>query len=220
MPAARRQAVLDAAEAEFVARGFSGGSLNVIARNASVSKGSLFQYFADKGDLYAHLSELASVRIRAAMTEHVVVLPWTEDFFGSLQQLLVAWTAYFDGHPVERALTAAVNLEPDPAARSAVRTVVDRHYIEVVRPILESARDAGQLDPDADLDVFIALLLMLMPHLAIAPTHPGLDPLLGLADADPATTAQAVTRLVRVLRTGFGRAGVAGPARAGCQPPR
>ena len=47
----RRQAITDAAEAEFAANGFSGGSLNVIARDAGVAKGSLFQYFTDKADL-------------------------------------------------------------------------------------------------------------------------------------------------------------------------
>lgn len=49
---ARRAAVVEAAEAEFGAHGFSRGSLNVIARRAGVAKGSLFQYFADKRDLY------------------------------------------------------------------------------------------------------------------------------------------------------------------------
>lgn len=44
---ARRAAVVEAAEAEFGAHGFSRGSLNVIARRAGVAKGSLFQYFAD-----------------------------------------------------------------------------------------------------------------------------------------------------------------------------
>jgi AcrR family transcriptional regulator len=218
LPAARRQAVLDAAEAEFADRGFSGGSLNVIARNARVSKGSLFQYFTDKSDLYAHLSELASVRIRTAMVERIAEMAWTADFFGSLGETLLIWTAYFDDHPVDRAFTAAVNLEPDPAARSAVRVVVNRHYIEVLRPILELARDAGQLDPDADLDVFLALLLLLMPHLAMAPTSPGLDPVLGLTGAGPAARADTVARLVGVLRTGFARrdpdAGPRGPGLA------
>ena len=47
----RRAAVIEAAEAEFGAHGFSRGSLNVIAGRAGVAKGSLFQYFADKRDL-------------------------------------------------------------------------------------------------------------------------------------------------------------------------
>ena len=56
----RRAAVIEAAEAEFGAHGFSRGSLNVIARRAGVAKGSLFQYFADKRDLYAFIADVGS----------------------------------------------------------------------------------------------------------------------------------------------------------------
>ena len=62
---ARRAAVIEAAEAEFGAHGFSNGSLNVIARRAGVAKGSLFQYFADKRDLYAYIADVGSQRVRA-----------------------------------------------------------------------------------------------------------------------------------------------------------
>src|SRR5690349_5607311 len=41
LPDARRATVLDAAEAEFARNGYSRGSLNVIAREAGVAKGSL-----------------------------------------------------------------------------------------------------------------------------------------------------------------------------------
>jgi len=61
----RRCAIVAAEEAEFAAHGFSGGSLNVIARRAGVAKGSLFQYFADKRDLYAYITEVGSQRVRA-----------------------------------------------------------------------------------------------------------------------------------------------------------
>src|SRR5882724_1815806 len=33
----------------------------------------------------------------------------------------------------------------DPASRSAVRTVVNRHYVEFLRPLLDDARSSGQL---------------------------------------------------------------------------
>lgn len=35
--------------------------------------------------------------------------------------------------------------------------------------------------PQADLDAFLALLLVLLPHIALAPHSPGLDPVLGLS---------------------------------------
>ena len=204
LPDGRRRAVLAAAEAEFGARGFSGGSLNVIARNAGVAKGSLFQYFTDKADLYAHLSELASRRVRAHMEQFIAGVSWDDGFFPAYTQLLLEWIEYFRTHDIERAVTAAVNLEPDPAARSAVRGVVNRHYLEVLRPMLQHAQATGDLRADADLDVFLALLLLVLPHLALAPHSPGLDPVLGLASDVPEQPEVAVRRLVAVFSAAFG----------------
>jgi AcrR family transcriptional regulator len=203
LPAARREAVLAAAEAEFGAQGFSRGSLNVIARRAGVSKGSLFQYFADKGDLCAYLADMVSLRIRADLEAQIPGFPWATDFFGALRRLGYAWVRYYAGHPLELALTAAVNLESDPDSRSPVRTVVNRHYVEVLRPLVEEGRLTGQLAADADVDAFVALLMLVLPHLVIAARNPDLDALLGLGGGTVADGEQAVDRLIEAFRTGF-----------------
>src|SRR5438876_181325 len=83
---------------------------------------------------------------------------WPTDFFGALRGLGHVWVRYYSTHPTELALTAAANLEMDPSSRSAVRTVVNRHYVEFLRPLLDDARSSGQLRPDADVDAFLALL--------------------------------------------------------------
>jgi AcrR family transcriptional regulator len=202
LPPARRDAVLAAAEAEFGAQGFSRGSLNVIAREAGVSKGSLFQYFSDKGDLCAYLADIVCLRIRADLEPHIPGLPWESDFFEALRRFGHVWVRYYAGHPVELALTVAANLELDPSARSAVRTVVNRHYIEVLGPLVEEGRRTGQLDAHADVDAFLALLMLVFPHLVIAARNPDLDALLGLGRGTVADGEQAVDRLIEVFRTG------------------
>ncbi|WP_336159614.1 TetR/AcrR family transcriptional regulator [Amycolatopsis sp. VC5-11] len=199
LPEKRRAAVLAAAEAEFAARGFSAGSLNTICREAEVSKGSLFQYFTDKADMYVHLAELASVRIRAAMEAEIEKLPWDKDFAGALDRLLEAWVRYFYDHPLERAMTAAANLEPDPVARTPVREAVNRHYLAVLRPLVERAVAAGQLRADTDVEIVLSLLLLVLPHLALAPHVEGLDPLLGLVEGDSAHAAATARRLTGAM---------------------
>ncbi|MDA3642816.1 TetR/AcrR family transcriptional regulator [Saccharopolyspora indica] len=207
LPETRREAVLRAAEAEFAANGFSGGSLNVIARNASVAKGSLFQYFTDKADMYAHLADLASQRIRAAMELRIAELRWEVGFFPALRQLAQDWVAYFAVNPLDRAFMAAVSLEPDMTARSAVREAANSHYLAVLRPLLRKAQDMGELRADADVDALLALLLVLLPHLALAPFNPGLDPVLGLGSGDSRQIGDSVDRLVNVLVTAFAAPG-------------
>lgn len=195
----RRAAVIAAAEAEFAAHGFSGGSLNVIARRAGVAKGSLFQYFADKRDLYAFITDVASQRVRRYMEDRIRDLDPGRPFFEFLADLLDAWVAYFADHPRERKLHAAANFELETDARVSVRAVVHRHYLDVLRPLIQDARARGDLRPDADVETLLSLLLMILPHLALAPYVRGLDPILGLDEQTPEQPALAVRRYVAVL---------------------
>jgi AcrR family transcriptional regulator len=200
---ARRAAVIEAAEAEFGAHGFSNGSLNVIARRAGVAKGSLFQYFADKRDLYAFIADVASQRVRAHVEGVIRELDPSRPFFEFLTDLLDAWVAYYAEHPRERSLHAAATLEVDTDARISVRNVIHRHYLEVLRPLVSDAHRRGDLRSDADTDALLSLLLMIFPHLALAPYMRGLDPILGLDEPTPEQPALAVRRLVAVLAAAF-----------------
>ncbi|WP_448486870.1 TetR/AcrR family transcriptional regulator [Mycolicibacterium boenickei] len=200
---ARRAAVVDAAEAEFGAHGYSRGSLNVIARKAGVAKGSLFQYFADKRDLYAFIADIGSQRVRAYMEERIRALDSTRPFFEFLTDLLDDWVAYFADHPQDRSLHAAASFEVDTDARVSVRTVIHRHYLEVLRPLVRDAQNRGDLRADADTDALLSLLLMIIPHLALAPYVRGMDPVLGLDEPTPEQPALAVRRLVGVLSAAF-----------------
>jgi AcrR family transcriptional regulator len=201
---ARRAAVLEAAEAEFSARGYSRGSLNVIARRAKVAKGSLFQYFADKADLYAFVADTGGQRVRCYMERQIAELDSGQPFFEFLTDLLDVWVAYFADHPRDRALHAAASLEADTDARISVRTVIHRHYLEVLRPLVRAALVRGDLRADADTDALLSLLLLIFPHLALAPYLRGIDPILGLDEPTPEQPALAVRRLVAALAAAFG----------------
>ena len=200
---ARRAAVVEAAEAEFGAHGFSRGSLNAIARRAGVAKGSLFQYFADKRDLYAFIADVASQRVRAYMEDRIRELDPSRPFFDFLTDWLDAWVAYFADHPHERALHAAATLEVDTEARVSVQNVIHRHYLEVLRPLVRDAHTRGDLRADSDTDALLSLLLLIFPHLALAPYVRGIDPILGLDEPTPEQPALAVRRLVAVLAAAF-----------------
>ncbi|KLO25443.1 TetR/AcrR family transcriptional regulator [Mycobacterium haemophilum] len=200
---ARRAAIVEAAEAEFGAHGFSNGSLNVIARRAGVAKGSLFQYFADKRDLYAFVADIASQRVRSYVEHLIRERDPNRPFFEFLTDLLDAWVAYFADHPHERALHAAATLEVDTDARISVRTVIHRHYLDVLRPLVRDAAARGELRAPCDTDALLSLLLMIFPHLALAPYLRGMDPVLGLDEPTPEQPALAVRRLVAVLAAAF-----------------
>lgn len=81
---ARRDAILNAALKEFVARGFDQASTNTIAKEAGMSKGLLFHYVKNKQELflavYQYFTELLE-------REYAAKLDFTEkDLFARLRQ--------------------------------------------------------------------------------------------------------------------------------------
>lgn len=195
----RRRRVLQAAMAEFGAHGYSGGSLNVIAREAGVAKGSLFQYFEDKFDFFAHVAEYTSLEIYAAMAPYLVPAPDGMPFVEHLGDLVDVWMDYMAAHPLERGVTAATTMELDPEIRRAVRDPVHRLYAQGLRPLLESAVAAGDLRPDADIEALISMFVLLLPHLALAPSEPGLDAGLALHGTAGVERSRRARRLVATI---------------------
>ncbi|NBM15602.1 TetR/AcrR family transcriptional regulator [Streptomyces sp. GC420] len=169
---ARRERVLVAAMDEFGTHGYSTGSLNVIAREAGVAKGSLFQYFSGKLDLFSYVAEQTSLRVYAYMQPWLDGYDGTGDFATHLVDALEVWLDYFAGQPLERGVAAATNMEMDPAVRDAVRRPVNAMYLAGLRLLLERAVDAGDLRKDADLDALLSLLLVLLPQLALVAHFP------------------------------------------------
>ena len=183
LDAARRDRVLAAAMAEFGRHGYSGGSLNVIAREAGVAKGSLFQYVEDKFDFFAHVAEHTSLLVYGAMVPY---LDATEQipFAERLGDLVAVWMDYMATHPLERGVTAATTMELDPAVRRSVREPTHRLYAQGLRPLLDGAVARGELAPETDVDALLSMLVLLLPHLALAPFEPGLDAGLALYGTD------------------------------------
>ena len=194
----RRTRVLVAAMAEFGRHGYSGGSLNVIAREAGVAKGSLFQYFDDKFDFFAHVAEHTSLLVYSAM---IPFLDATEQapFAERLGELVGIWMDYMDDHPLERGVTAATTMELDPQVRHAVRTPTHRLYAQGLRPLLSGAVERGELAPDTDIDAMLSMLVLLLPHLALAPFEPGLDAGLALYGTSGEVRRERARRLVATL---------------------
>ncbi|HEN9996439.1 TPA: TetR/AcrR family transcriptional regulator, partial [Streptococcus agalactiae] len=59
----KQKQIINAAIKEFVRNGFEKASTNEIVKRANISKGSLFNYFNSKKDLYLYLIEYSSKAI-------------------------------------------------------------------------------------------------------------------------------------------------------------
>ena len=56
MPDEKRNKIIDCAVEEFSQRDFDNAKLSNIVKNADIARGSIYQYFEDKMDLYLYVS--------------------------------------------------------------------------------------------------------------------------------------------------------------------
>jgi hypothetical protein len=133
------------------------------------------------------------------MAPRLVAAPPDVSFLEHMGGLVDVWMDYMATHPLERGVTAATTMELDPQIRRAVREPVHRLYAQGLRPLLESAIASGDLVAGADLDALISLFVLLLPHLALAPSEPGLDAALVLYGTSGAERSERARRLLALV---------------------
>ncbi len=200
LPEEKRRRITEVALAEFGSKGFSAGSLNVIAREAGIAKGSLFQYFDDKLDFFATIADAGSERIQAATVDREDLdLP----FFDLLRSIVVHWLQYFRDHPLEQGMAFAAGNEVDAQARQAVRSVANSRYAKAIRPLIERATTRGELRTDVDPDLVLSAITLVLRHLNTAPFDPVGDPVLPLHELPVAEVERIGREYIDVLERAF-----------------
>jgi AcrR family transcriptional regulator len=199
----KRDRVLQAALREFGQKGFSAGSLNTVAREAGIAKGSLFQYFEDKLDLYATICEQVGDQAKQA-TLAGIDLEADQPFFDIIRELVRNWLDYFRAHPLIRDIGLAIKHEMDPSARSAVWSAVNMRYVDSLAPLAKRAAARGELRDDTDPDQLVAMLILVLRFLDAAPFYPHMDPILGLYEKSQDEVDTIARDLVGALERAYG----------------
>ncbi len=102
LPEAKRQRLIDAAWQEFTTVSYMDASINKIIQGAGISRGSFYQYFAGKEDLFAYLLQTilqaAKSMFLAQLTVH------GNDLFAAISGMydLVLWRKNQQGRSLEQ----------------------------------------------------------------------------------------------------------------------
>lgn len=126
-----RSTILAAATTEFAQKGFDGGRMDDIARNANVSKNSLYYHFGSKDELFLAVLEQVYTFIRTRHNEMSLRgLPPDE----AMRKLVRHTASIWIEHPEFGRLIASENLQ---AARHIRQS---RKILTMYNPLLETIR--------------------------------------------------------------------------------
>jgi AcrR family transcriptional regulator len=153
---ARREHILDAAEICFAHSGFHRTTMQDICKEAAISPGALYVYFASKEDLIAGLAE----RDRADFAERFAELSAAGDFMHAMSDLA---THYFDEEPAhKRTMCIEIGLESirNPRVGEIYRSV-DRFVEDSFEKLFAKLAADGHIAPDLDIPTVTKLLSMI-----------------------------------------------------------
>lgn len=152
----KKQRIFDAAVKEFSARRFTDASINQIIKNAGIPKGSFYQYFNDKEDIYLYVMEKIENEKREIMAGVKVLDPDADVFELGIEEMKAAfeWAKLRPDYSRIGILMWNDNSEFIVRFRTAA--------IESVRKNIEFDKERGLIKPEADSDLVADILITLI----------------------------------------------------------
>jgi AcrR family transcriptional regulator len=163
LPEEKRKAFIEIALAAFADNDYNTASVSKIVEKAGIAKGSVYQYFEDKQDLFMYLLEFANQQMMGVIQQTPPPDP-NADFFETLRwQMSVAVQAAIE-YPIHSKLARRAYTSPLPF-RDAILEKTKKVREEHFQATVARAQAAGHLDPNLDPSVVSFMVQGLMSDL-------------------------------------------------------
>lgn len=151
---AKRNLILTAVLEEFSEHTFDEASVNTIVKRANISKGSLYQYFEDKVELYLFVIEIAGNK-KLAYLDTCGTCMDTKGFFECFTELMVCGCEFDMDNPLHskllyRALTG-------PLVDKSLEKMLEMNR-NFMKTLLDRGVAAHHIRADVDLDTMVFFL--------------------------------------------------------------
>ena len=157
---ARREQILDAAEACFARQGLGATTMQDIADAAGVSYGVLYRYFPSKGDLFRAAMVVAQASRDARFEEAARQADSVSTLTTALRLALDRWRNPATADELRLRLQVLAEAAHDAGFEVVVRDGLKSYWARFVEIVRSGQRD-GEIDPDLEPDAVAHMLFAL-----------------------------------------------------------
>jgi len=194
--------VFDAAVREFASNGYRNASMNNVVKDAQISKGSLFQYFRCKRDLFdgvVGMAEREVIQYLKRVRQETAAMSFPE----RLELLLRAGFAFIDNHPLLARIYFHL-LQSGEAPFGGDRILnLHRRAERFLADLIREGVEKGELNPDIDIERVAFIVNALLERLLRAYYTEFLAAGLGLFRGDAHQVDRWVATTVDFVSTGI-----------------
>jgi AcrR family transcriptional regulator len=160
LPPERREAIIDVAIDEFAANDFRDVSISRIVSRAGIAKGSFYQYFENKQDIYRYLLGLMGEE-KIRFLQHAEPPDVTQGIYAHLVFLFRSGFEFQLARP-RLAQVAYRFLTADPALADEALRPLQQAAGALYRQLVDQGRAGGDIDPalDPEMVTFVWSTLM------------------------------------------------------------
>lgn len=157
LPNDKRSLIISAAMKEFSNANYDAASINQICKNSNIAKGSFYQYFTDKLDLYVYIMTLAveeKIKFFSAIISEFHTLTLLEQ----IRLLFRKGVEFANKHPEYAALGEQFSKEDNELAKLAVTKERNKQAESLFIQMILNAKTKGEIDSSVD-SLALSLLL-------------------------------------------------------------
>ncbi len=166
----KRDRIYDAAALEFAREGYEKANIKNIADRAGVSKGSLYDYFDNKEDLYldvcAHGISMSRENIDSVMDAK-------KDFFEQIRDIFTQGLTFIIQYPQYAQLYVNIAASGMEQFADKLTLAVEKHTADYYKAAIKRGIDEGFIRPDLDVDMsaFLINSMYVMMMISIVSRH-------------------------------------------------
>jgi len=159
LPPEKRERFIEAALDEFSVHDYRSASVSRIVERLGIAKGSVYQYFDDKRELYLYLVQLAAETKFAFIDESIT--SQASDFFARFKQTAFHGARFDFSRPRYANILYHATYEPSGDDVLEVSHRLKDASLEYIRGVVRDGIDRGDLRHDIDLEFTVFALYQL-----------------------------------------------------------
>ncbi len=155
----KREQILEAALTVFSCKGFHNARMIEIARQAGVGKGTVYEYFASKSDLFYQMAEREATRYLREIRRHIET---QSGFTARLEGLIIFHKEYISRRTELSACVNNGSIVMDEALKSKVMMMMRQtrgSAVQMIEDILEQGRREGCVSQNAEISFAANIML-------------------------------------------------------------
>lgn len=157
----KQQLIVTAALDEFCDQSYDNGSVNRICKNAGIPKGSFYQYFENKLDLYLHLMQISTKEKLDVFSKHLILMDGLS-FIKQIEQLFIIGIEFTNQFPKLAQLGERILIESNATVKEQVIKVGEAQSEDFFKTWIESAQSRGEVDATRSVKAIGLMIQALM----------------------------------------------------------